>query len=693
MPTAIQPIVNSNGTNYAVNASGTYGGQLNNGGQDLTKATADNPSGRFDYTPPASATTSSASTVNPSVITSTVAKDNLASIRNGYTDIKTGVSNQATTNANTQAQAAVANQAATTQANADKVAADKAATDKATAQAKLAAINGPITSPTAGEAINDTRGKPGVSAFDANTGAPQTTPAPTQGQNQGQNTDLGSENNSYQNTVTQAINEQASAYNDYKTQVQQLQNGTFPLSGAQKALVDSTASAFDEAIKQANLRGAALSSETGGFSNKVTQSLGEIANIDSQKASALAKLEIGFQEEDYKMITDSYNAYTSAEKTKTDMLSSLHSDVVKQADDLRQYNMDVTKLQQDASQFATKSAEDTRQFNVSEAEKEKSDAFDRAYKMEDLALKKRANAIAAGAIAVPSVPITATGKPDAESQKAFLASLPPTTATGVQQLTSYQMNPADFSTRSVGGGISQRQQMLTLAHQYDPTYDENQYAARAAYLKNLQSGTLSQGILSANKAISHLTSWSTALDQVGNGNLGEFANKIRNNLNAVGNPKIQTAISTANTEANGVKDELAKFFKGTGATDVKSVDDWAKQLSTNLTPGDAKGTVQGAVTLMAGQIDAMQQQYASTMGQPPDLNKILQPQTINALSNLKNKGYQVDIPGVSYTDTSAYLKYEPAAQQNMSDAVKTLTSMGQPLTPENILQAAQYLHQ
>ena len=50
--------------------------------------------------------------------------------------------------------------------------------------------------------------------------------------------------------------------------------------------------------------------------------------------------------------------------------------------------------------------------------------------------------------------------------------------------------------------------------QYDPSlsngtggFDATKYASRAAYLKNMTSGTLSQGIVSANKVIDHLSTF------------------------------------------------------------------------------------------------------------------------------------------------------------------------------------------
>ena len=76
------------------------------------------------------------------------------------------------------------------------------------------------------------------------------------------------------------------------------------------------------------------------------------------------------------------------------------------------------------------------------------------------------------------------------------------------------------------------------------------------------------------------------------------------------------------------------------------------------------------------------------MGKAPDSN-LLGASALANLSTLKNQGYNVNIPGVLYTDKDAYLKYDPQAQTNMNTAISQLQQAGLPLTPENILQLAQ----
>lgn len=288
-----------------------------------------------------------------------------------------------------------------------------------------------------------------------------------------------------------------------------------------------------------------------------------------------------------------------------------------------------------------------------------------------------------------AVPITAAGTPDATAQAAFLAKLSPQQQVQVKGLANYSLNPEDFPQRTTtGSGQLSRADAVAMTKAYDPTYDDAQYAARSSYLKNLQSGSLSQGLTSANKSIAHLTAFANAVSAIGNGKISSGINATQNAVSQAFHPKLQTELSEAKTDAAGLQDELAKFFKGTGATDTNSIDTWSKQLNPNATPGELKGTVQGAITLLSGQLDSLTQQYKNTMGHAPTI-PFLNTDTITQLSNLKNQGYEVDIPGVYYTNAASYAKSDPDASSNLETARELLLSEGLPTDSASVLQAAQ----
>lgn len=474
--------------------------------------------------------------------------------------------------------------------------------------------------------------------------------------------------------------------------------GTYPLTPIQTAQVNGLNAQFDDLLKQQktaneNLTGGTtvamnlygMGNSLSGLSTiqaTVTSGISKISSLQTQAAKAVADMQSSFQEDNMKNLLNSYNSFKDAQDEMQAHFDKIQEAVAKKAEEDRNYNLSVKKFEQDA-----KNSDRTYDLDV------KKEAFDEAYKREDLALKHRANSIAESQLNVPVVNVGTDGSPDPKAQKDFLATLPPATATAVKALTDYTFNPASLSSRAgPNGGPSQRQQMITLAHQFDPNYDENQYAARAAYLKNLQAGQMSQGIAAGNKAIQHLVSFTNSLEAVNNGGVSSKLNAVHNTLNAPMDKNLQKNLTEVNAKATAVSDELAKFFKGTGASDVNSIESWEKKLNPNATPSERKGLVEGAIELLGGQLTVMEQQYTTTMGKPPALNKILQADTINKLSDLKNRGYKVDIPGVLYTDKDAFLRSEADGTTKLKSAYDILISQGYEATPENVLQAAQILN-
>ncbi len=485
--------------------------------------------------------------------------------------------------------------------------------------------------------------------------------------------------------------------NDVTNLITNITNGAVPLSAGEQAQVTGLQQSYQNLIQQqiiqnkgteglANIRGyqtgAAEYDPT--FQVKtigaiVSAGINKVADLNVKMASAVATLTDTLKKNDIAEIKSAWDVYDAAATKRTNALQKTI----------------------DNTQTAIKNAQDnidkqnTYQLNLAKfKETQSKDAFDNAYKEEELKLKY-SGVINDGGVSssVPAVDLNKGGTgADPVQQKAFLDTLPEATRTTVQSLLNYTGNPANLSTRSVNGQPSQRQVMLELAHKADPTFDESQYAARAAYNKNLQSGTLSQGIISGNKAIAHLAAFADSVSKLNP--FGTSSTKLNALAAEVGkpfSPNIQTLTTKAQTESSGLKDELAKFFKGTGASDVKSIDDWSKNLDIHAGPGALKGTVEGAITLLSGQLGALEQQYTSTMGHAPDLGQILQPETMQKLSELKNQGYQVDIPGVLYTDKNAYLSNGGSADA-LKSAYTALTQANDPAnppTPENVLEYAQ----
>ncbi len=284
------------------------------------------------------------------------------------------------------------------------------------------------------------------------------------------------------------------------------------------------------------------------------------------------------------------------------------------------------------------------------------------------------------------------GTYDTATQDALLAKMSPSDAALVKAVGNYTMDIAKVtSLRS-----DQRQLLAQKVAMVYPGFDMTNYATHAAYRKSLAStaqGTAGGAINSANKVINHLTSFIDNVNKLSNtaigGGIGELINSTKNNLISVVSPAKQQTKAEAQTDATGVKDELAKFFKGSGVADVHTIEDWSKTVNVDASPASQRGAVQGAIELLQGQLVPMIDQYKQVMGTPPPDGLFLKADTQAKLSNLKNQGFKIDIPGVNYTDKSAWMKYGGGTQDTWNNAVDALTKAGLPLTNENILQASQ----
>lgn len=284
---------------------------------------------------------------------------------------------------------------------------------------------------------------------------------------------------------------------------------------------------------------------------------------------------------------------------------------------------------------------------------------------------------------LPTVPMTATGAPDPTTQQQFLSSLPKEIATLVKGLADYQINPNSFTTRNYKGAANlTKSQILNLVMQYDPTYSEAQYAARASLQTNFASGKYSQNVNALNTAIGHLNDLATNFASLGNSGFTPF--------NWVKNTAAQTfgsgSITSAATNIQASVGELATVFKGSGATDQEISN--LGTIGPNSSPAQAKSFIQTSINLLASRLQALTDTYTSGMGKPP-ATSFLSQTNVDRLEALKNQGYKVDIPGVYYTDASAYFKADSSNQ----DAFNKVHQENPNLTPAQTLQYTQYLQE
>ncbi len=256
---------------------------------------------------------------------------------------------------------------------------------------------------------------------------------------------------------------------------------------------------------------------------------------------------------------------------------------------------------------------------------------------------------------LPGVSLGADGLPDPAAQKAFLDSIPDTgTRKLVQGLANYEIDPT--KTFSLKG--NHRERAVALAKQYDPTYDQTQFGARSAMRKSMTSGPYSQVLNATNQVIQHIDALNTAYDGLNNTSYPAWNAVSNAAATETGNEKIQKAKGEFDTSADAVASELAKVFKGTGASSEQEVLEWRQNLSPNMPPAQFKASLNTLIgKLLASRLDTLNAQFKASMGTPADF-RTLTPHTKEVLSK-----FGIDLGSGALGDTAVPDRAQAAPQQ------------------------------
>ncbi len=149
--------------------------------------------------------------------------------------------------------------------------------------------------------------------------------------------------------VNNALKEMSDAadntFNSLNSQLNQVLTGTFPLTPAQKAQINATQNSFNEVrraqetanqnlLGQIRVMGAVSGRnmtaplvETGLISAAVNSGIQQISSIDSQASKAVADLQQGFMDSDYKMINDAYDRASKLFAQKSATIQQMNDNV------------------------------------------------------------------------------------------------------------------------------------------------------------------------------------------------------------------------------------------------------------------------------------------------------------------------------------------------------------------------------
>lgn len=233
----------------------------------------------------------------------------------------------------------------------------------------------------------------------------------------------------------------------------------------------------------------------------------------------------------------------------------------------------------------------------------------------------------------------------------FLKQIPPALGGLVKKIANYEMDLTKVT--SMRGG--DRERIAQLVAQYDPTFDMTQYASRAAVRKSFTSGTDAANAAAINTAIRHLDTFAKQAKALSNTSIPAW-NKVTNfAIEQTGDARTKNFKTTGNAVFN----EMAKVFKGTGATSDSEIKEWRAAVNAADSPEQLQGAIGTMIELMGGRIATMDEKWTRGMGKPRDF-KLLDPRSEQILKKLGHDPADIDRVGAG-EQTSGQAQYKETA--------------------------------
>lgn len=466
----------------------------------------------------------------------------------------------------------------------------------------------------------------------------------------------------YQKNIAQNNAQSDATYADMQSKVTSITNGTFPLNSWQQGLVDSINQQLKQnlaaqKIANANYEGGVKVSlyrsgeiqspevAQGEIMAAVSAGVAKIADLEGKASQEIAKLEEGFQKDDYDMVMKSYDAANTYLKNKSDEIQKMYDATATAQDKLRTYNLDLVKAQLESDKFDWQQKQDiisNAQKDQQLTETQRKDLADEAYKAQTLALQK---GIQVGLDALGAKPVTAdsSGNPNPQQQQDYLSHFSTDMQLLLKGIADYSIPLTVTAIRQFKGATGLTTvQVAEYVKGYDPSFNDQLYSARQSYLTNFTGGKLSTQIGNINTTINHIGELKGAADDL-NGLIAGgtfFGLKSYNNIASLiaenaGNP----AVAKYNSIIDKVASEIsAAYAESTGGE--RSAQQIA--LDINNSPAQKDAIMSTTLNLLSGLTTSIAETYQSRMGKTAPTNSILFPTAQATINDLKTKGLNVD---------------------------------------------------
>lgn len=194
--------------------------------------------------------------------------------------------------------------------------------------------------------------------------------------------------------------------------------------------------------------------------------------------------------------------------------------------------------------------------------------------------------------------------PKTGRREAWLNSQSPDVQAYIKKIADYEIDPR---TTSIKGG--HREQVLSAVAQYDPTYNQNDFGARAKAIRDFGTGQQGNIVRSFDVAIDHLDTLQRAADAMQNGNT-RLINELRNKWREQTGSDLPTNFKALVPIVSG---EIAKAVVGSQNA-LADREELRAGLKTSSSPDQLSGVITGYKALMAGQLKGLRKQYEETTG-------------------------------------------------------------------------------
>lgn len=269
-----------------------------------------------------------------------------------------------------------------------------------------------------------------------------------------------------------------------------------------------------------------------------------------------------------------------------------------------------------------------------------------------------------------------TPQPSADGQE-LLGRLDAGTAALVKQFGEYR-----GTVQNLPRG-KEREPFLKLVAQVYPNFDQKEYNSRQALLTSMKTGQLAKTRQSLNTAISHMGDLSDAIDGLDPSEL-KIANASANAFRRQGFGDA-SHLGKFETAGNGVSQELATAFKGTGAGTQTETNEWRKNLNADNPASMQRSSLDEALSMLAGRMDAMQDTVQKGMGTTSTV-PLLSPRSIATLHRIPGgddilQKYNIPVPQTGTpSNAPARATAAPAAAPAANNPAAAATAPGGPVT-------------